>query len=142
MPVYMEEATLLRTHLLALEWANKAAQVLPLHAITTSIPAPTDSEEVPQDSKTMDETTTTASGVGVADSTSMMVPVQRLPRLVEVQRLAKEIRRIRSTAITQQQQQQQTGAAGSKAADDWERVMSLELTEEGNDLNNSQDAVD
>ena len=113
MPVYMEEAALLRTHLLALEWANKAALVLPLHGTTT-----TTNEEGPQE--------------GQDPSDGAMVVVQqhqphRLPRLVEVQRLAKEIKRIRSTAITQQQQQ-----AGSKATDDWERGMSLELPEEGN----------
>ena len=129
MPVYMEEAALLRTHLLALEWANKAALVLPLHATTAN-----SSEEGLQDGYVPHDSSVAADTVSGSGTGSAMIIVQQLqqqqqrwPRLVEVQRLAKEIRRIRSTAITQQQQQ-----AGSKAADDWERSMSLELPEEGN----------
>ena len=127
MPVYMEEAALLRTHLLALEWANKAALVLPLHATAASSEEGTQEGQDPSD------------GAMVVvqqqqQQQQQQPPPQRLPRLVEVQRLAKEIKRIRSTAITQQQQQQQ-GAGGSKAADDWERGMSLELPEEGNNHN-------
>jgi hypothetical protein len=82
MPVYMEEAVLLRCQLQALEWANKAALILPL---TSSIPLPpalsaTGAEFL--DSLALD------TGAGAAEGR-----LKARPRLAEVQRLAKEIKK-------------------------------------------------
>lgn len=84
MPVYMEEAVLLRCQLQALEWANKAALILPL---TSSIPLPpallaTEAEFL--DSLALD----TGAGTGAVEGR-----LKARPRLAEVQRLAKEIKK-------------------------------------------------
>jgi hypothetical protein len=82
MPVYMEEAVLLRCQLQALEWANKAALILPL---TSSIPLPPvllASEAEFLDSLALD------AGAGAVEGR-----LKARPRLAEVQRLAKEIKK-------------------------------------------------
>ena len=84
MPVYMEEAVLLKCQLQALEWANKAALVLPSTASLYASVADMDNQ-VEQD-QLGDEAS--------ADILpSFNSSTKSRPRLAEVQRLAKEIKK-------------------------------------------------
>ena len=92
MPVYMEEAVLLKCQLQALEWANKAALILP----------PTSSIDVSSASLSFEADTVylapsrDAKGVWIgAGAGAEAAPGRQRarPRLAEVQRLAKEIKK-------------------------------------------------
>ena len=117
MPVFMEEAGMLRCQLQALEWANKAALILPTNATVVVVEGENEPDEASLDN---------ANDGGKGDSsdpdtTAASKSVSSLrPRLVEVQRLAKEIKRIRGN---------QAGNSGG-SSNDWERGMSLVLPEE------------
>lgn len=86
MPVYMEEAVLLRCQLQALEWANKAALILPLTSSVPLPPALLGAEGEVLNSLALD------TGVGAVEGRH-----KARPRLAEVQRLAKEIKKYVST---------------------------------------------
>lgn len=102
MPVYMEEAVLLKCQLQALEWANKAALVLPS---TSSIDVSGMSTAFESDlyqltSSKEDKCAVTGLGpgpgadAGPAAAAKTSESRQRArPRLAEVQRLAKEIKK-------------------------------------------------
>lgn len=100
MPVYMEEAVLLKCQLQALEWANKAALVLPS---TSSIDVSGMSTAFESDlcqltSSKEDKCALTGLGPGAdagpAAAAKTSESRQRArPRLAEVQRLAKEIKK-------------------------------------------------
>ena len=102
MPVYMEEAVLLKCQLQALEWANKAALVLPS---TSSIDVSGMSTAFESDlyqltSSKEDKCAVTGLGprpgadAGPAAAAKASESRQRArPRLAEVQRLAKEIKK-------------------------------------------------
>jgi hypothetical protein len=90
MPVYMEEAVLLKCQLQALEWANKAALTLP----------PTSSIDVSSASLSFEADTVhvapsrDAKGAWIGAGAEAAPGRQRArPRLAEVQRLAKEIKK-------------------------------------------------
>lgn len=90
MPVYMEEAVLLKCQLQALEWANKAALILP----------PTSSIDVSSASLSFEADTVylapsrDAKGAWIGAGAEAAPGRQRArPRLAEVQRLAKEIKK-------------------------------------------------
>lgn len=91
MPVYMEEAVLLKCQLQALEWANKAALILP----------PTSSIDVSSASMSFEADTvhlapsreTKGAGTGVGGAEAASGRQRARPRLAEVQRLAKEIKK-------------------------------------------------
>lgn len=92
MPVYMEEAVLLKCQLQALEWANKAALILP----------PTSSIDVSSASLSFEADTVylapsrDAKGAWIGAGAGADAPPGRQrarPRLAEVQRLAKEIKK-------------------------------------------------
>lgn len=88
MPVYMEEAVLLKCQLQALEWANKAALVLPP---TASLPIPLPSSASDVDSLSDSDLLTEEA---VTDPLSPFPSSSKSrPRLAEVQRLAKEIKK-------------------------------------------------
>ena len=84
MPVYMEEAVLLKCQLQALEWANKAALILPPTASLYASVADMDTQ-VEQD-QMGDEASTDI-------LPSFNSSTKSRPRLAEVQRLAKEIKK-------------------------------------------------
>jgi hypothetical protein len=83
MPVFMEEAVMLRCQLQALEWANKAALVLP-HASSLTV-----TENYWDD----DPDQSVISSANNEDDDVEKERGRGRPRLVEVQRLAKEIKR-------------------------------------------------
>ena len=129
MPVYMEEAVFLRCQLQALEWANKAASILPFTAnipvppdafsfealtavcaqsivpsSSTSTCIPTSTSSLTSSSMThdarqnngVDSTAATVNrGEGKGHDVLAVTPVtaRNRPRLAEVQRLAKEIKK-------------------------------------------------
>jgi hypothetical protein len=117
MPVFMEEAGMLRCQLQALEWANKAALVLPTSATAVVVDGEAEADESSSsdgnDGKKVDSGDPESSAASKSGSSLR-------PRLVEVQRLAKEIKRIRGN---------QAGNVTS-SSNDWERGMSLVLPEE------------
>lgn len=94
MPVYMEEAVLLKCQLQALEWANKAALVLPsassIELSSASTALETDLVQLSQCKE--DKGAGTGVEAGSAPKTSEGRQRAR-PRLAEVQRLAKEIKK-------------------------------------------------
>ena len=89
MPVYMEEAVLLKCQLQALEWANKAALILPLTASlassSTELDDPSEQERPVEESDPRDG--------DAPQSASYSFYNRPRPRLAEVQRLAKEIKK-------------------------------------------------
>jgi PLU-1-like protein len=84
MPVFMEEAAMLRCQLQALEWANKAASILPASLLVYPDPGPNECRIQ----------------LGKHDENENDSGDRPTLRLVEVQRLAKEIRKIRSSVST------------------------------------------
>ena len=104
MPVYMEEAVLLKCQLQALEWANKAALVLPstssIDVSSTSTVFESDIYQLTSVKDKDDKCAVTGPGPGVeagsaaAAGAKISESRQRArPRLAEVQRLAKEIKK-------------------------------------------------
>jgi hypothetical protein len=92
MPVYMEEAVLLKCQLQALEWANKAALILPP---TSSIDVSTASLSFEADTVYL-APSRDAKGAWIgAGALAEAAPGRQRarPRLAEVQRLAKEIKK-------------------------------------------------
>ena len=94
MPVYMEEAVLLKCQLQALEWANKAALVLPstssIDISTASTAFETDVYQLSQ----CKEDKCVGTGIEAGSGAKISEGRQRArPRLAEVQRLAKEIKK-------------------------------------------------
>ena len=104
MPVYMEEAVLLKCQLQALEWANKAALVLPstssIDVSSTSTVFESDIYQLTSVKDKDDKCAVTGPGPGVeagsaaAAGAKISESRQRArPRLAEVQRLAKDIKK-------------------------------------------------
>ena len=130
MPVYMEEAVHLKCQLQALEWANKAALILPFtasiavppdafsfEALTavcaqSLVPSTSTSTSIPTSTSTSTSITHDGKQNGGVESTAVIigregkqglaghdvlavipVPSKNRPRLAEVQRLAKEIKK-------------------------------------------------
>lgn len=94
MPVYMEEAVLLKCQLQALEWANKAAVTLPhTHTlpVLTSYLDTFDGQEQERDQEA--EESESFADESQTPSLPPTASSKARPRLAEVQRLAKEIKK-------------------------------------------------
>lgn len=93
MPVFMEEAQVLRCHLQALEWAEKAKPILQIPGMSPPPPQPTPSiVESVKECEDVDDDTAGASGNKQSKTTPR---IRGKPKLSEVQRLFREITRIR-----------------------------------------------
>ena len=106
MPVYMEEAVLLKCQLQALEWANKAALVLPstssIDVSSTSTVFESDIYQLTSVKDKEDKCAVTGPGSGpgpgveagpAAGAKASESRQRARPRLAEVQRLAKDIKK-------------------------------------------------
>lgn len=99
MPVQMDEATVLRVHLRALDWADKARKVLPTCAPVSSAgsnavnqDSAEDSEEQQEVDRNSDDEEKTAKGKLKNTSSSKSKGSPRKPTFQELQKLVNEIK--------------------------------------------------